>query len=192
MNNIITPEFRVSYAHFIKPHAITEGDEKKYSCKVVLERSNDDHVAFVKKLKTVAVTIAKERWGKVPAKLALPFTNGDNTDNPEFEGCILFNATRKEDFGKPDIVDADRQDIIDPQEIYSGMFCRVSLSPYAWTYGKKQGVSFGLVNVQKTRDGDPLGGGGVKASDEFDAFAAEGGFDSEPSDDDNFDDDGIF
>jgi len=68
------------------------------------------------------------------------------------------------------MVDADLQQIIEPKEIYSGMFCRISLSCYCWEYGGKKGISFGLGNIQKTRDGDPLGGGGVRADKEFDAW----------------------
>jgi hypothetical protein len=127
-------------------------------------------VAFIEKMEKLCKVLAKDKWGKVPAKLQLPFADGDDGDNPEFEGCTIFNSSRKEDFGPPDIVDASLDQIIDPQEIYSGMFCRISLSPYCWEYGKKKGVSFGLGNVQKTRDGDPLGGGGVRADKEFDAW----------------------
>jgi len=97
MGNPVTPEFRVSYEHFINPHAIQDGDEPKYSCKVVLDRSNTEHSEFIERMKKFCKKLAKDKWGKVPKGLQLPFTNGDDSDNPEFEGCTLFNSTRKED-----------------------------------------------------------------------------------------------
>ena len=142
----------------------------KYSCKIVMDRSNEKHADFVARLTKLAQKLAKDKFGKLPKKLQLPFSNGDDSDNPEFEGCTVFNCSKKEEFGQPEVVDTNLDPVIDPKEIYSGMFCRVSLSPYCWEYGNKKGVSFGLVNVQKTRDGDPLGGGGVRADQEFDKW----------------------
>ena len=51
-----------------------------------------------------------------------------------------------------------------PQDIYSGMYARVTLNFYGYK-NRKTGVGCGLGNVMKTREGEPLGGGASAASD---------------------------
>ena len=56
-----------------------------------------------------------------------------------------------------------------PAEVYSGCYARVSLNFYAFntnTNGNR-GIACGLGNVQKLRDGEPLGGGRTSAADDF-------------------------
>ena len=57
---------------------------------------------------------------------------------------------------------------MEPEEIYSGCYVRASINAYAFNIQGNSGVSFGLNNIQKVRDGEPLGGGGSKAEDDFD------------------------
>jgi hypothetical protein len=49
---------------------------------------------------------------------------------------------------KPGIVDADREDILLPEEVWSGQLVRANIVPFAWTHTGKRGVSFGLNHVQ--------------------------------------------
>lgn len=58
----------------------------------------------------------------------------------------------------PGIVDADRQQIIDRSEVYSGVYGRASINLYAFTSNGNRGIACGLNNLQKIRDGEPLGG----------------------------------
>lgn len=60
------------------------------------------------------------------------------------------------------------QPIIDRSEIYSGVYARVSISLYAFSVNGNKGVACGLGNIQKIRDGEPLGGH-TNASNDFDA-----------------------
>jgi len=167
MKNLITPKFRASFAHLTKPRAISEGSPPKYSVTVVLDMSDKDHAAFLDVLRESALAVAREKFGaKLPKKLRMPFKDGDEEDRPEWQGCVVFGASASEDF-PPDIIGPDRQPILDNAEVYSGMYCRCSLRPYAWSHPTGgQGVSFGLGNVQKLADGEPFSGG-VKAADEF-------------------------
>ena len=52
-----------------------------------------------------------------------------------------------------------------PQDIYSGMYARVTVRFYPFNTAGKRGVGCGLGNVMKTRDGEPLSGGASAASD---------------------------
>lgn len=74
----------------------------------------------------------------------------------------------------PGIVDSDCKRILERSEVYSGVYGRASVSFYAFNSNGNKGIACSLNNLQKIRDGEPLGG---KASAEAD-FAT--------SDDDDF------
>ena len=85
-----------------------------------------------------------------------------------YAGCYFLNANSRE---KPQVVDKQVQPILDQTEVYSGCYGRVSLSFYAFNTNGNKGIACGLGNIQKTRDGEPLGGGHVSAADDFGASA---------------------
>ena len=58
----------------------------------------------------------------------------------------------------PGIVDADRNPILTRSEVYSGVYGRASISFYAFNSSGNKGIACGLNNLQKIRDGEPLGG----------------------------------
>ena len=74
----------------------------------------------------------------------------------------------------PGIVDADRNTIIDRSEVYSGVYGRASINLYAFNSNDNKGIACGLNNLQKIKDGEPLGGKSRAeddfATDEDDAF----------------------
>ena len=66
-------------------------------------------------------------------------------------------------------MDADRQPILTRSEMYSGVKGRASINLYSYNVNGNRGIACGLNNLQKIRDGEPLGG---KASAESD-FATD-------------------
>ena len=95
--------------------------------------------------------------GKIPANLKLPLRDGD-IDRPEDEayaGCYFFNANSRQ---APEIVDAQVQPILNQSEVYSGCYGRISVTFYGFSANGNRGIAAGLGNIQKLRDGDPLGG----------------------------------
>ena len=62
-----------------------------------------------------------------------------------------------------------RNPILTRSEVYSGVYGRASISFYAFNSSGNKGIACGLNNLQKIRDGEPLGG---KASAESD-FATD-------------------
>ena len=64
------------------------------------------------------------------------------------------------------IVDADRNTIIDRSEVYSGVYGRASINLYAFNSKGNKGIACGLNNLQKIKDGEPLGGKS-RAEDDF-------------------------
>ena len=65
----------------------------------------------------------------------------------------------------PQIVDRSVKPILDRGEVYSGCYARVSLNFYAFNSNGNRGIACGLGNIQKIRDGEPLGGKATAADD---------------------------
>ena len=62
-------------------------------------------------------------------------------------------------------MDIARNDIYDESEVYSGCYARVSVNFYAFNSNGNRGIACGLNNLQKIRDGEPLGGRASAESD---------------------------
>jgi len=180
MSNVITPKFRASYANVFVPVGATNDDGSpkldKKTGKQVMEYSVQALFpanADLSALKAAAKAAATEKWGAdVPKNLRSPFRtekqDGSTPDAMEEGGSFMnFKTTQK-----PGLVDGSNQDIIDSTEFYSGCWARASVRAFAYGGpGTKfsPGIAFGLQNIQKLADGEPLGGVRVKAQDEFEA-----------------------
>ena len=158
----VTPIGRMSFPELFKPKAF-ESEEPKYSV-VLLFDANDPQLAA---MKMIASAAAKEKWGdNIPKSLRSPFRNGD--EKPDLDGYAGKVFVRFSSKTKPAVVDARTQPITEEsQRLYAGCFGRVSYTVYAYDQKGNKGVSFGLVNVQKTSDGEPFSGR-TNPDDDFD------------------------
>ena len=68
---------------------------------------------------------------------------------------------------KPGIVDRDLNEILDPDEVYSGCWGRASINFFPYNSNGNKGVGVGLNNIQKLKDGERLGGARASAEDDF-------------------------
>ena len=106
----------------------------------------------------------------VPALSVLktPLRDGDaeRPDDEAYKNAYFVNANAT---SAPGIVDADLNPILNRSEVYSGVYGRASITFYAFNSSGNKGIACGLNNLQKIRDGEPLGG---KASAESD-FASD-------------------
>lgn len=170
---ITGPNTRLSYANVWEPKAIN-GGKLKYSVSLII-RKNDK--VTVNKIKTAIQAAYEEGQTKLKgngksipplAAIKTPLRDGDieRPDDKDYAGCYFINASSDT---APGIVDADRQPIIERSEVYSGVYGRASINFYAFNVNGNKGIACGLNNLQKIRDGEPLGG---KASAESD-FATE-------------------
>lgn len=164
---------RWSYANVWNPKSI-DGSKPKYSVSLIIPK---DDTATVNKIKAAIQSAYEEGQSKlkgngksVPPLAAIknPLRDGDieKPDDEAYAGCYFVNANSAT---APDVVDANRQPIIERSEVYSGVYGRASISFYAFNVNGNKGIACGLNNLQKIRDGAPLGG---KASAESD-FATE-------------------
>lgn len=97
-----------------------------------------------------------------------PLRDGDleRPDDAAYANAYFINANAT---SAPGIVDADLNPIMTRSEVYSGVYGRASITFYAFNSSGNKGIACGLNNLQKVRDGQPLGG---KASAESD-FATD-------------------
>lgn len=166
--NVITSEFRVSFANVFRPGKVMqEGATPKYGVTMLFPKGAD-----LSALTSAAHAVMVEKWGadkaKWPKNLRNPFRDQGEKDHAGYEaGAVFINATSQQ---RPGLVDAKLQDIIEERDFYSGCFARASVRAFAYDKAGNRGVAFGLQNVQKLRDGEPLGGRS-RPSDDFEPVA---------------------
>ena len=163
---VITGIVRLSYANVWEPASIN-GSNPKYSVSLIIPKSDTKTIAAINAAVDAAIKDGVAKFGgKVPPKgaLKLPLRDGDaERDDEAYKGAYFVNANSTT---APGIVDADRQPILERSEVYSGVYGRASINFYAFNSNGNKGIACGLNNLQKIRDGEPLGGKS-RAEDDF-------------------------
>lgn len=168
---VTTNEVRISYEHLLKPYAQNPGAEEKYSATLLIPKSDVQSKQRIDAAIQAAIQEGVSgKWGGVrPAQVAVPLHDGDGVRpngepfGPECKGHWVMTASSKL---QPELVDLSLNPILNATEIYSGMYARVNINFFSYFNSGKKGIGCGLGPVQKTRDGDPLGGR-VSAAEAF-------------------------
>lgn len=182
MTKIMMTNVRLSYANVWEPRAAQEGQDPKYSVSLIIPKSDKALIAKIKKAIEQTIEEGRESrgaaWAKNKNSIRIPIRDGDTdrADDGAYEDAFFVNASSK---NPPQIVDGKVQRIIDRAEVYSGCYANVTINFYHYDVNGNRGVAAGLGNIQKVRDGEPLGGQ-VSAESEF------GILDDEDGDDDDF------
>jgi len=164
---VVTGVVRLSYANVWETKSINGGTEK-FSVSLIIPKSDTKTIEAI----NIAVDAAIEEGcgkfgGKIPSKAALklPLRDGDidRPDDVVYADCYFVNANSN---SAPEIVDKSLNTILSRSEVYSGVYARVSINFYAFNSNGNRGIACGLGNIQKVRDGEPLGGK-TSAVDDF-------------------------
>jgi hypothetical protein len=166
---VVTGLVRLSYVQIFSKRSFTEGTDAKYSLCVLVPKKD---TKTLKKIQAAMKSAAEEGIstkfnGKKPSNLHMPLRDGDEEradEAPEYKGMYFFNCKSDR---KPGIVDKDCNEILDPDEVYSGCWGRVSVNFYPYSVNGNKGVAVGLNNVQKLKDDQRLGGAAASAEDDF-------------------------
>ena len=161
---------RWSYVNAWEPKSIN-GGAPKYSVSLIIPKSD---TKTLEKIRAAIQAAYEEGQSKlkgngrsVPALSALktPLRDGDaeRPDDEAYANSYFVNANSGT---APGIVDADRNPILERSEVYSGVYGRASINFYAFNSNGNKGITCGLNNLQKIRDGEPLGGKS-RAEDDF-------------------------
>lgn len=161
---------RWSYANVWEANSIN-GGKPKFSVSLIIPK---DDTATVNKIKAAIQSAYEEGQSKLKGNgktvptlsiIKTPLRDGDleRPDDEAYAGCYFINANSA---SAPGIVDSDRQPVIDRSEVYSGVYGRASINFYAFNSNGNKGIACGLNNLQKIKDGEPLGGKS-RAEDDF-------------------------
>ena len=166
---VVTGIVRLSYANIWEPKAPLGGGDARYSCSLIIPKSDKETVDAINAAIECAIQEGIGKFGgMIPnrAQLKLPLRDGDlEREDEAYKGCWFINANSKT---APQVVDRQVRPILDRSEIYSGVYAKASINLYAFSVNGNKGVACGLGNIQKIRDGEPLGGHS-NASADFDA-----------------------
>ena len=143
---VVTGVVRLSYANVWEPASIN-GSNPKYSVSLIIPKTDTKTIDAINAAVDAAIKDGAAKFGgKIPNKAALKLPLRDGTTAPQ-------------------IVDRSVQPILDRAEVYSGCYARVSINFYAFNSNGNRSIACGLGNIQKVRDGEPLGGRSSAADD---------------------------
>ncbi|WP_100065009.1 DUF2815 family protein [Miniphocaeibacter massiliensis] len=169
LTKVVTGTVRLSYANVWEPKSIN-GSKEKYSVSIIIPKSDTKTIEKIEKAIDAAIEDGIGKFGgKKPNKkaLKLPLRDGDiEKDDEAYQDAYFINANS---MTAPQIVDASVEPILDRSEVYSGVYARVSINFYAFNVNGNKGIACGLGNIQKIKDGEPLGAR-TNASEDFESF----------------------
>jgi len=153
---VVTPVARASYARLLEP-AMSLNDELKYSVSLIFPSDAD-----ISEMKQAAANALIDKWGPDkkhwPKGLRSPFRDGNEKDDPLYEDTTFVNVSSTDPPQVGHKIGNKFVELTNGRDVYSGMYIRASLTAFAYDKKGNKGVSFGLGNVLKVRDGERLDG----------------------------------
>jgi hypothetical protein len=167
----MTPVGRCAFANVWKPKAIQEGQEAKYSLILLFDKKAQESTEY-KTMKELVMQCIVKKWGadktKWPANLRNPFRKAEEKPGYQgFEAGMVFISASSKD--RPGVVDLNATAILNQEDFYSGCYARATINVFAYDKLGNRGVSFGLNNIQKYKDGEKFSGK-TRAEDDFTAI----------------------
>jgi hypothetical protein len=158
-NHIVTPEFRLSFAHIFTPEE--RNGKVRYAISMIFPPTAD-----LKPLENLIKQAVLEKFpdpSKAPKGMRHPIRDGNEVTWEGYAGN-KFASARNQD--PPGIVDQRRQPILDPKKVYSGCWCRAAIETFYYDREGNKGVALSLKHIQFVRDDTPFSGR-AKAEDVF-------------------------
>lgn len=177
------PDIRFLWPYLFEKRPNDDGEEK-YEVLVQIPYDNKEAIERIEAAVDEAIRrgYSGELGGKSTYKkgtkesaLKLPLKDGADRANDDygdlFEGYLYLTA--KSGKRKPTVVDLNCQEILDPEEVYSGMIGAISVTVYPYN-NRSQGVGVQINHVQKRADGKRISGGApVSPQDAFAEYDTE-------------------
>lgn len=182
--HVVTGVVRLAFPALFEPKPKMHGgnpDDVAYQATLLLPSDYD-----LTPLKQAMQYVAREKWGDKmpkfnPDNLPIKAYDPEKTITGMEPGMHMIRTRSK---FQPGVVDQRLQKILDPSLVYAGCYVRADINAYAWTFSGKNGISFGLNNIQFVKNGDRIDGRSDAsqvfepvAFDEEDALPVGGGDD---------------
>lgn len=180
---VVTGPVRLSFCHLFETHRQNEKQDPKYSVMILVPKTDTATIGAIERAQKAALEAGKgSRFGgTIPKVWKNTFRDADEEQDtekyPEMAGMMFMTISANEKY-PPGLVDRQVNPIVDRAELYSGCWARVSMRAFPFSAEGSKGVSFGLNNVMKWRDDEPLGGTGATAESDFAGLAGEDDEDS--------------
>ena len=167
---VITNKVRLSFVNLLEAKAF-EGQEPKYSCMLLIDKSDKQTLAAIEKAIDNAFKAdgGQRLKGVKRENVKTTLRDGDleqdTEEHPEFANKMFINVSSKT---KPGLVDRYKNKIEGDNaadEVYSGVYAIVSINFYAYNTSGNKGISAGLNNVMIVEKGEYLGGRASAESD---------------------------
>ena len=171
---VVTPYATLSFPNLFAPKPRSEGGEPVYSAALLFDEAAQRSPEY-KAMQNACIAVVKEKFGPTASLsgVKMPFTDaGEKADKYQGyeEGVIVINPWTKQ---KPGIIDARKQDVLLPEQVYAGQLVRAQITPFAWQNSGKKGVSFGLNHIQIVKHDAPRIDGRLPANKAFDDLPSE-------------------
>jgi septum formation topological specificity factor MinE len=165
----LTPYGVLHYPYIFTPRREENtGQEPRYAVMLAIpEKFQKSGSDLMKALQEEVIKVAKSYFGDAVnlKKLSLPFRKGEDVEVAGVnESDIILSPRSKY---KPGIVDATRQDILDPDDVWPGQIGRLIVRPFGYDVSGKKGVGLALQHVQVLVKDMPRLDGRKSASEAF-------------------------
>lgn len=182
MNALTTPYGLLSFPNLFTPRSPAENTEPRYSINLVFDEKAQKSPEYTAMQKAV-IACAKEAFGdKVNMKsLRTPFRDAGEKEYQGYnDGDMFISAWTKQ---KPGLVNAQRSEILDPNDVWPGQLARATIKPFSYDVSGNKGISFSLNNVQIVKKDMPRLDGRKAAEDDFDEVEETSSTDDESAGD---------
>jgi hypothetical protein len=177
--SVRTPIGVLSFPVLFSPRPRAVGQEPCYQCSLLFDQNAQRDPAFAALRRAVLEEI-EDKCGAGKSKdqdfmrsLRSPFRKTEEKEYKGYDipgGVFIAPWTKS----KPGVIDARRNEITTPEDVWPGQMARASVVPFFYNTNGNKGVSFALNNVQICRtDGERLDGRRA-ARDEFDDYDGPG------------------
>lgn len=179
MASIRTPIGILSFPNLFSPRPRAPGGEPVYQCSILFDEAAQRDPAYEALKRAVREEIDdkngpnKNRDPKFMAGVRSPFrpTSEKQYTGYDIPNGIFISPWTK---SKPGLVDAVRNEILVPEDIWPGQLVRATVSPFWYNTSGNRGVSFALNNLQVCRTDGPRLDGRKAAKEDFPDYDGPG------------------
>lgn len=159
--DFVVPNAVLSYPHLFQPQQVQGKGDPKYSAAFLVDETTAGMINA--KAQELAARhfvngesqLPNFQWPLFPASSKPNYMN-----NPRLASLWVFNGKASADY-PPQIVDQNRQPVIDRGMIYAGAIVAAGIRLYTYNNMGNIGIGVGLSAVMKQGDGESLGGESV-------------------------------